>query len=97
MAERDVLQAQDQAFRAYVQDAAHDGLAQADQPVVDAVRASMSIPFFYKPTRLTDAGGRDCWLVDGAMLSRFPSMRSTPRPAWSHAGRRSASSCDGTG
>jgi predicted acylesterase/phospholipase RssA len=43
------------------------------------VRASMSIPFFYKPTRLTDAGGRDCWLVDGAMLSRFPSMRSTPR------------------
>jgi NTE family protein len=51
----------------------HDyGLAHADQPVVDAVRASMSIPFFYKPARLTDAGGRDCWLVDGAMLSRFP-------------------------
>jgi NTE family protein len=50
----------------------HYGLPQADQPVVDAVRASMSIPFFYKPTRLTDAEGRDCWLVDGAMLSRFP-------------------------
>jgi NTE family protein len=22
--------------------------------------------------RLTDAGGQDCWLVDGAMLSRLP-------------------------
>jgi NTE family protein len=51
----------------------HDyGLAHADQPVVDAVRASTSIPFFYKPARLTGADGRDCWLVDGAMLSRFP-------------------------
>jgi NTE family protein len=50
----------------------HYGLTHADQPVVDAVRASMSIPFFYKPARLTDADGRDCWLVDGAMLSRFP-------------------------
>jgi NTE family protein len=48
------------------------GLAHADQRVVDAVRASASVPFFYKPARLTDAGGRDCWLVDGAMLSRFP-------------------------
>jgi NTE family protein len=53
-------------------DYAHYGLAHADQPVVDAVRASTSIPFFYKSARLTDAGGRDCWLVDGAMLSRFP-------------------------
>ena len=70
----------------------HYGLAHADQRVVDAVRASTSIPFFYKPTRLTDADGRDCWLVDGAMLSRFPSMCSTPRPVWSRAGRRSASS-----
>ena len=32
----------------------------------------MSIPFFYKPAHLTDADGNDCWLVDGAMLSRFP-------------------------
>ena len=43
-----------------------------DQPVVDAVRASTSIPFFYKPTRLTGADGRDCLLVDGGMLSRLP-------------------------
>ncbi len=32
----------------------------------------MSIPFFYKPARLTGADGRDSWLVDGAILSRFP-------------------------
>ena len=50
----------------------HYGLTQADQLVVDAVRTSMSIPFSCKRTRLTDADGRDCWLVDGAMLSRFP-------------------------
>lgn len=73
----------------------HYGLNHADQQVIDAVRASVSIPFFYKPTRLTDADGRDCWLVDGAMLSRFPSMCSTPRPVWNHAGRRSASSWAG--
>jgi len=42
------------------------------QRVVDAVRASASVPFFYKSARLTDADGGDCWLVDGAMLSRFP-------------------------
>jgi Patatin-like phospholipase len=50
----------------------HYGLDHAGQQVIDAVRASVSIPFFYKPARLTDADGRDCWLVDGAMLSRFP-------------------------
>jgi NTE family protein len=48
------------------------GLPHAGQPVVEAVRASVSIPFFYKPARLTDAYGNDCWLVDGAMLSRCP-------------------------
>ncbi len=48
------------------------GLPCADQLVADAVRASVSIPFFYKPTRLTSADGKECWLVDGAVLSRFP-------------------------
>ena len=50
----------------------HYGLLHADQAVVDAVRASMSIPFFYRPARLTDADGKESWLVDGAMLPRFP-------------------------
>ncbi len=39
------------------------------QPIVDAVRASMSIPFFYRPAHL---GGKKTWLVDGGMLSNFP-------------------------
>lgn len=50
----------------------HHGLLHADQPVVDAVRASMSIPFFSKQARLTDADGQHCWLMDGAMPPRFP-------------------------
>jgi NTE family protein len=51
------------------------GLDPDTQLVADAVRASMSIPFFYEPVRLQ---GRDdgeettCYLVDGGMLSNFP-------------------------
>ena len=42
-------------------------------PVVDAVRASMSIPFFYEPVKLNDRlVDQTCWLVDGGMLSNFP-------------------------
>jgi len=50
----------------------HYGLAGSGQRVADAVRASMSIPFFYKPAHLKDVDGKDCWLVDGGMLSNFP-------------------------
>jgi NTE family protein len=41
--------------------------------VVDAVRASMAIPYFFRPSRCPDrlAGG-SAWLVDGGMLSNFP-------------------------
>ena len=49
------------------------GLEPAEVPVVDAVRASMSIPFFFEPVRvrnrLTDT---EIWLVDGGILSNFP-------------------------
>lgn len=44
----------------------------AQQRIVDAVRASMSIPFFYRPVIWKDAGGRKLLLVDGGMLSNFP-------------------------
>jgi NTE family protein len=68
------------------------GLSHADQPVVDAVRASVSIPFFYRPARLTGADGRDCWLMDGAVLSRFPiGMFDVPpglEPRWPTFGIR---------
>ncbi len=43
------------------------GLNPDDMPVADAVRASMSIPFFYEPARL-----KDSLLVDGGLLSNFP-------------------------
>jgi NTE family protein len=44
-----------------------------ETPVVEAVRASMAIPFFFVPARCPDHvdGGR-AWLVDGGMLSNFP-------------------------
>ena len=60
------------------------------QRVADAVRASMSIPFFYEPVRLRHGDGphrslRDrrageSWLVDGGMLSNFP-VDAFDRPA----------------
>lgn len=54
--------------------------------VVDAVRASMSIPFFYEPVNLPARGGEKSWLVDGGMLSNFPvntfDRRSGERPRW---------------
>lgn len=49
------------------------GLDPGGIPVADAVRASMSIPFFYEPVRLSSSRHREtCWLVDGGMLSNFP-------------------------
>ncbi len=52
------------------------GLSPDDQLVADAVRASMSIPFFFEPVRLkwTDDSGHaiESVLVDGGMLSNFP-------------------------
>jgi NTE family protein len=41
------------------------------QLVVDAVRASMSIPFFYEPVHLHYRGGESV-LVDGGVLTNFP-------------------------
>ena len=52
------------------------GLDPDTQRVADAVRASMSIPFFYEPVRFTsrDAEGKEAtsYMVDGGMLSNFP-------------------------
>jgi NTE family protein len=42
------------------------------QRVVDAVRASMSIPFFYEPVTLAGSDGTASTLVDGGVLSNFP-------------------------
>jgi NTE family protein len=52
------------------------GLDPDKQRVADAVRASMSIPFFYEPVRFkgrrSDGSEIDSYLVDGGMLSNFP-------------------------
>ena len=48
------------------------GLDPDEQLVADAERASMAIPFFYRPVKLTGAGGATSTLVDGGVLSNFP-------------------------
>ncbi|GAA3535516.1 patatin-like phospholipase family protein [Mycolicibacterium helvum] len=48
------------------------GLDPDEQPVADAVRASMSIPFFFRPVKITSATGRESTLVDGGLLSNYP-------------------------
>lgn len=52
------------------------GLDPDKQRVADAVRASMSIPFFYEPVRfkgtMPDGAEINSYLVDGGMLSNFP-------------------------
>jgi len=49
------------------------GLEPDQVRVVDAVRASMAIPFFYAPVKLDDKiAATQSWLVDGGLLSNFP-------------------------
>lgn len=48
-------------------DYAKYGLNPDEQPVADAIRASMSIPFFFKPAHI-----KRNTLVDGGVLSNFP-------------------------
>lgn len=50
----------------------HYGLEADRMRVVDAVRASMSIPFFFHPSELKTSDGDRVTLVDGGMLSNFP-------------------------
>ncbi|HEY8341176.1 MAG TPA: patatin-like phospholipase family protein [Egibacteraceae bacterium] len=63
------------------------GCSADEIPVADAVRASMSIPFFYRPVKMHDRrSGRRCWMVDGGMLSNFPvdtfDRTDDRRPRW---------------
>ncbi|OBF31320.1 phospholipase [Mycobacterium sp. ACS1612] len=48
------------------------GIDPDEQSVAAAVRASMSIPFFFRPVTLTAATGLTSTLVDGGILSNFP-------------------------
>ncbi len=47
------------------------GLPADDQPIVDAVQASMSIPFYFRPLELVGGDGNTYTLVDGGVLSNF--------------------------
>lgn len=52
----------------------HYGLEPDEQSIVESVRASMSIPFYYRPVQLATGpgGGGAVTLVDGGLLSNFP-------------------------
>ena len=50
----------------------HYGIDPDTLRVVDAVRASMSIPFFFQPAELRTGDHKKITLVDGGMLSNFP-------------------------
>lgn len=63
------------------------GLDPDKQLVADAVRASASIPFFYRPVQLRLPGDREVAVhVDGGMLSNFPinlfDRTDGQRPRW---------------
>lgn len=63
------------------------GLNPDEQSVADAVRASVSIPFFFRPVKLADArGGTPSRCVDGGLLSNFPidlfDRDDGTRPRW---------------
>jgi len=48
------------------------GIDPDQQSVADAVRASMAIPFFFRPVTITSAAGVTSTLIDGGLLSNFP-------------------------
>jgi NTE family protein len=69
-----VVMASDLSRRRLVQlpwDYQEYGLDPDEQPVVDAVRASASIPYFFEPVELRGARGVST-LVDGGLLSNYP-------------------------
>ena len=47
------------------------GLDPDEQPVVDAVRASISVPYLFEPAKLEYEGGESL-LVDGGLVSNYP-------------------------
>jgi NTE family protein len=68
------------------------GIAPDDLDIALAVRMSMSIPFFYEPVTLHLGGtGKECFIVDGGVLSNFPIYLfddGSPDPPWPTFGRR---------
>ncbi|MBE9108962.1 patatin-like phospholipase family protein [Nodosilinea sp. LEGE 07298] len=66
-------------------DIARFGIDPDDMDVAQAVRMSMSIPFFFEPVQLKDSDGKDHYIVDGGLLSNYPVWLfddGTADPAW---------------
>jgi NTE family protein len=61
------------------------GLDPDDQPVAEAVRASISVPYLFEPYKLRYPGGESL-LVDGGLLSNYPidafDRTDGRRPRW---------------
>ncbi|MFC0674636.1 patatin-like phospholipase family protein [Brachybacterium hainanense] len=53
-------------------DASAYGIRPDDLRILDAVRASVAIPLYFRPVRWPVPGGLDAWLVDGGLLSNYP-------------------------
>lgn len=75
------------------------GLEPDEIEVVDAVRASMSIPYFFRSVKLRDqVDGQDCRMVDGGMLSNFPvevfDRRDGRTPRWPTIGIKLSARAD---
>ena len=74
------------------------GVDPKNVPVADAIRASASIPFFFRPLHMTctPPGAdhpRQLTFVDGGMLSNFPVWLFDRTTAARRAGRPTALSC----
>lgn len=56
----------------FPQDAVLFGIKPDEMKVAQAVRMSISIPFFYKPVVIKDFSGKKHHIADGALLSNYP-------------------------
>jgi len=54
------------------QDIADYGIDPDDLEVADAVRMSVSIPYFFEPVKLRHKDGTECCIVDGGIVCNFP-------------------------
>ncbi len=54
------------------QDIADYGIEPDDLEVADAVRMSVSIPYFFEPVQLRHVDGTECIIVDGGIVCNFP-------------------------
>jgi NTE family protein len=68
------------------QDIRYFGRNPDELPIAEALRMSMSIPFFFEPWKLKDSKGKVHCIVDGGILSNYPIWMFDPpigeNPSW---------------